>query len=63
MAENFCAQTRYLVRAVYAKFHHQDKGATGGLGPDEFGNLLISIGVSLPEHERQAFFDYLSAPH
>merc|ERR1719463_432734 len=50
-----------LARVICAKFHHQDKGATGGLGPEEFAHLLVSVGMNLPSHERGAFFDYLAA--
>lgn len=54
--------TEDILKVVYAKFHHQDKGGTGGLGLEEFGHLLISTGMNLPQHEKQAFFDFLAAP-
>lgn len=51
-----------IYSTVRAKFHHVDKGSTGGLGMKEFTELLISIGMNLPTHEREALFNYLAAP-
>merc|ERR1719311_1636552 len=47
---------------VRAKFHHVDKGSTGGLGIKEFTQLLTSLGMNLPGHERESLFNYLAAP-
>lgn len=51
-----------IYRCVRGRFHHHDKGATGGLGVEEFSALLVSIGMNLPAHEREAFFEFLAAP-
>jgi Ca2+-binding EF-hand superfamily protein len=51
-----------IFSTVRAKFHHVDKGSTGGLGLKEFTELLTSLGMNLPMHERESLFHYLAAP-
>jgi hypothetical protein len=51
------------LRATLRKFfHHQDAEGNGGLNPAEFGEFLITIGMVLPDFEREAFFAHLAAP-
>jgi Ca2+-binding EF-hand superfamily protein len=57
-----CSHKEDIYSTVRAKFHHVDKGSTGGLGLKEFTDLLVSVGMNIPGHEREAFFDYLAAP-
>jgi Ca2+-binding EF-hand superfamily protein len=51
-----------IFSTVRAKFHHVDKGSTGGLSMEEFTDLLTSLGMNLPGHEREELFHYLAAP-
>jgi hypothetical protein len=51
------------LRATLRKFfHHQDAEGNGGLNPTEFAEFLITIGMVLPDFERDAFFAHLAAP-
>lgn len=51
-----------IFSTVRARFHHVDKGSTGGLGMKEFTDLLVGLGMNLPGHERESLFNYLAAP-
>lgn len=51
------------LRATLRKFfHQQDSQGNGGLSYDEFGEFLITIGMVLPDIEREALFAHLAAP-
>jgi Ca2+-binding EF-hand superfamily protein len=51
------------LRATLRKFfHHQDAAGNGGLNLTEFGEFLITIGMVLPDFEKEAFFAHLAAP-